>query len=644
MAGCFVRALVVACLVCVSASARISKRSASISVQTQVGQTSDADSSAPGVSSTSSYWVKRSAICYHADQGNEGRYVDSGTAKECMARCDQNQECKGISFHTTNWCFYFVTAPCGAGQSQLDLTCADEWCNYDKIQTPSLRMGNVNSRDKYQEIGDPVLKFAKELWGSSYFTYMIQGPEAIYYVGVDNDAACAANDKHFCGVQYVGQIPFAGARSGLSPFQYPIPKSPYSYDARGKGLGQNPPQIVRTPDGHIHIFADYDREQMATGMRYLHSKYPDNIEFLDENIDLLPKCNGRKAWDGGYHCRWGVGVSQDIGVEGASQYKVALHILGGNFNPCGFKKNEPVLFIGDGSKGKPFDFSKNAPIRYTRDGDNPDNPNKKTNTDKSTPRDYYPTLFYPLIAWTDKGIVITAGNYFEYDLLQGGGSIHDRDADISLQKGVRHGILVHLNKDGKFVHFDDSTMTNSLRTNFAGMAYWWRPNDLRPRDPSDWRKLVLTVRTENSQRFFEYDANAMLLTATNTLTPPNCVNEGRFLPISETQSAFIYNPCGTALTAYEIDGGGDILQSSSHKRRKKDHSSETKGCRSISLPNPLTGSVSFKKQVWVAQECIGDAEEPFKFKHQQVQVLMKLEFSNYDNFGAAVDGGERLQK
>jgi hypothetical protein len=143
---------------------------------------------------------------------------------------------------------------------------------------------------------------------------------------------------------------------------------------------------------------------------------------------------------------------------------------------------------------------------------------------------------------------------------------------------------------------------------------------------------VLTVRTENSQRFFEYDASAMLLTATNTLTPPDpkCVNEGRFLPISKTQWAFINNPCRRGLDAYEIDGGSDILGPSTL-------TSELAGCRSISLPNPLLGSVSFQKHVWVAQECL-------EGKHQKVQVLMKLEFSNYDHFSAAVDGGERLQK
>ncbi len=307
-------------------------------------------------------------------------------------------------------------------------------------------------------------------WGGHTYSYLIEGERGLFW------SATAHTPDAPQTVALVGQQPLGD--SALRSLTYRIRFTSAKIC--------NQPQMVRTPDGYLHIFVGVtaqERADYAPGrIRYLRSKDPEDISVLVENTHLIPKRPFR-----GLHLRMNVGISPD----GSRMALVALALS----KKGGVPLYTPIVYLGE-RDGADFVFRK--PIRYAEPM----------------------AFFYPQVAATDDGIVLT-------------GQIRDNPEHVTTG-------LVHLDWDGAVVHRERLP---------AGGAGTYICYDLRPRDPGDWRRLILYYNRQSKNRsacfheFWEYDTTERALRMLRSIPVEYiAANPGKWVPLAGNASVFLNNP------------------------------------------------------------------------------------------------------
>ena len=195
-------------------------------------------------------------------------------------------------------------------------------------------------------------------WGGHTFCYLLQGERAVFW-------SATAYHEQQPPTALVGQYPTLGSRleSTVSSLQFT------ATDVKGN----NQPQMLRTPDGHLHVFIGVthttDNPNFSPGrLHYFRSKLPEDVSILMDRTELLPT----ETYDS-FHLRMNVGLSPD-------GHRVALVIL--SISEDGSVPfNTPVVFIGE---RQGLDFVFQPPVRYAEPM----------------------SLFYPQVAATKEGIII----------------------------------------------------------------------------------------------------------------------------------------------------------------------------------------------------------------------------------------------
>lgn len=173
-------------------------------------------------------------------------------------------------------------------------------------------------------------------WGAHTFCYITEGETGLFSSAVLHDFS------DYSTVAVVSQYPKPD--SSLPPAVRTIDFGPSVTRA-------DPPHIIRTPDGYLHIFAPfYDGFSGAYPsnghIRYYRSESPEDIRTLVDRSNLMPASPT-------FHLRTSFGIGQD----GDSIAWVVL-----SENNGGYQYDTPLLYRGHRS-GLDFVFS--APIAYS---------------------------------------------------------------------------------------------------------------------------------------------------------------------------------------------------------------------------------------------------------------------------------------
>ncbi len=381
-------------------------------------------------------------------------------------------------------------------------------------------------------------------WGGHTFCYLLLGESYVFW------SATAYNAEDRTPTALIGQQPRPGSKKApaVSTIRFDEPNV----------KGCNQPQMLRSPDGYIHVFIGVthttDNPNFSPGkLRYFRSENPEDISTLVDRTELIPT----NPYDS-FHLRMNVGISPD----GKRMVLVILAISEDGSVPF----NTPVVFIGE---KRDVDFVFQNPIQYAEPMG----------------------IFYPQVAATNEGIVIIS-------------EVWD-NADRATTR------LLHLNWEGALVHQEE------LPANGDGIYFSF---DLRPLDPSDWSKLVFCYNklpkehTVCYHEFWEYDARAKQMRRLRSLkTEYNLANPGKWIPVSDKSSVFINNPCMSQLNVWEGDilGGGEITRTPLPGANPL-----ARGYLATSylfVPNLLQGAIASPGEIYVASDCFNpgkDAKEP----------------------------------
>jgi hypothetical protein len=377
-------------------------------------------------------------------------------------------------------------------------------------------------------------------WGGHTSSYLIEGERGLFW------SATAHTPYAPQTVALVGQQPQGD--SALRPLTYRIRFTSVDVESC------NQPQMIRTPDGFLHIFVGVTHEKTQDyspgRIRYLRSKHPEDISVLVDNTHLIPK---RPYKD--LHLRMNVGVSPD----GNRMALVALAISNKGRVPF----NTPVVFIGE-RDGADFVFRK--PVRYTEPM----------------------AFFYPQVAATNDGIVLV-------------GQIWDNPEHVTTG-------LVHLDWDGAVIHRERLP---------AGGAGTYISYDLRPRDADDWRRLILYYNRQSKNRsacfheFWEYDTQAKAIRLLRSIPVEYIVaNPGKWVPVDGGSSVFLNNPSMSTMHVWtgNVLGPGHI----DHDPLPKTDVFERGYLASSYLmtPNVLQGSVRKPGHRYFVSDCHNLDKEP----------------------------------
>ena len=381
-------------------------------------------------------------------------------------------------------------------------------------------------------------------WGGHTFCYLLLGEDCIFWSATAYDA----EDK--TPTALVGQQPRQSSliASGLSTIRFDEPNV----------KGCNQPQMLRSPDGYIHVFIGVthttDNPSFSPGkLRYFRSEEPGDISTLVDRTELIPT----KPYDN-FHLRMNVGISPD----GQRMALVILAISEDGSVPF----NTPVIFIGE-KRGADFVFQK--PVQYAEPM----------------------SLFYPQVAATNEGIVII-------------GEVWDNSDRVTTR-------LLHLNWEGALVHRDELPADDDG----AYLSF-----DLRPLDPSDWRKLIFYYNSTSKEHticyheFWEYNTQTKHLRRLRSLkTEYNLANVGKWISVSDKSSVFINNPCMGQLHVWEGDilGGGGVIRTPLPGANPLARGYQASSY--LFVPNFLQGSVALPGEIYVASDCFNPgkkAKEP----------------------------------
>ena len=377
-------------------------------------------------------------------------------------------------------------------------------------------------------------------WGGHTFCYLLLSEHCVFW------SATAYNPKDKVPTVLIGQQPRPGSllAPAVSTIRFDEPNV----------KGCNQPQMLRSPDGYIHIFIGVthttDNPNFSPGkLRYFRSDKPEDISTLADRTELIPI----EPYDG-FHLRMNVGISSD----GRRMTLVILAISEDGSVPF----NTPVIFIGE-KQGIDFVFQK--PVQYAEPM----------------------SLFYPQVVSMNEGIVII-------------GEVWDKAEQVTTR-------LLHLNWEGALVHREELPADDDG----AYLSF-----DLRPIAPSDWNKLIFYYNrlpkehTVCHHEFWEYDVQAKQLRRLRSLkTEYNLANPGKWIPVSSKSSVFINNPCMSQLHVWEGDilGGGEVtrtpLRGANPLARGYQASSY------LFVPNPLQGSIASPGEIYIASDCFNPCKD-----------------------------------
>jgi hypothetical protein len=382
----------------------------------------------------------------------------------------------------------------------------------------------------------------RDQWGGHTFGYLLQGATGVFWAARPYDKGAAPPSV------LVGQHP--SADSSMLPHVTTL-----SVDEPGI-RNWNQPQMVRSPDGHLHVFIGVERAtdnpNVGSGrIRYFRSERPEDISSLVDRTELLPPTPPFED----YHLRMNVGISRDGS-------RVALVILA--VSPTGaFAFNTPVLLVGE---REGLDYVFRPPIQYAE----------------------AMGLFYPQVAATEFGVVIV-GQVWD-----------DTGGKVFTTR------LLHVSWDGALLHREDFPATE------PGQHF---VSDMRPREADDWTRLFLyrsrvpDTQLTGAHEFWGYNSVARKLRLIRSLDVPyGEVNAGRWLPASDRHSVFVNNPSMGRIRFWEGDilGGGPVSQ-----RNEPAVDVLRLGYQATSYlfaPNPLHGSIYTPGDVVIA----ADAFNPSK--------------------------------
>ncbi len=392
----------------------------------------------------------------------------------------------------------------------------------------------------------PTVLHAKiaDQWGGHTFCYLLLGKHDVFW------SATAHRSDGQLRTAIVGQHPKHGSPSvpAISVVRFDEPNV--------KGINQ--PQMIRSPDGYLHVFIGVtyttgNPDYNVSKLRYFRSKSPDDVSELVDRTELIPTVPYSD-----FHLRMNVGISPD----GQRMVLVILAISEDGSVPF----NTPIIFIGEKKQASDFIFQE--PIKYAE------------------PMGF----FYPQVAAAGDGIVVV-------------GELWD-NPDRSITR------LLHLNWKGELMHQED------LPTDGDGTYLSY---DLRPPDPEDWSRLILYYNKTPKERkichheFWEYNTQTRQLRLLRSLeTEYGLSNAGKWMPLSEQSSVFINNPSMGQLHVWEGDilGGGEVTRA------------PLPGANPLALgfmasaylftPNPLQGSVVVPGEIYLASDCFNPGRTPEK--------------------------------
>ncbi len=381
----------------------------------------------------------------------------------------------------------------------------------------------------------------RDQWGGHTFGYLLQGTTGVFWAARPHDDGAPAS-------VLIGQHP--GAGSSMRPHVTTL-------SVEEPGIKNwNQPQMVRSPDGHLHVFIGVERAtdnpNVGSGrIRYFRSERPEDISSLVDRTELLPPTPPFED----YHLRMNVGISRDGS-------RVALVILA--VSPTGaFSFNTPVLLVGD---REGLDYVFGAPIQYAE----------------------AMGLFYPQVAATESGVVVV-------------GQVWDDTGD-----NVFTARLLHVAWDGALLHREDLPATE------PGHHF---VSDMRPLDAHDWTRMVLyrsrapATQDSGTHEFWAYDVGTRKLRVLRSLDVPyGESNAGRWLPGSGHHSVFINNPSMGRIRFWEGDilGGGPVAG-----RDEPAVDVLRLGYQATSYlfaPNPLHGSIYTPDDVAIAADCFNPSK------------------------------------
>ena len=330
-------------------------------------------------------------------------------------------------------------------------------------------------------------------WGGHTFSYLLEGETGLFSTALKYEGALESL------AAVVGQFPKPG--SSLTPTETIISfQSPNNWRA-------DPPQILRTPDGYLHIFAGFYGGTQASnpsdpwGLRYYRSAAPEDITTLVDRTSLIPNTTFTS-----FHLCPNMGVSKDGNM-------LVWVVLTDGQDGYGF--NTPVIFI---AHRVGLDFVFEEPFIYA----------------EAQP------LFYPQVAVTDDGVVV----------------VGELGPDPQTHTYSR---LIHIDWSGNEIYrYELSAPTEPGRN----MVY-----DVRPVLPDDWSNFMLVASEWNEPGytygilcFFVYNTEMQTVTLEKVENVPGYMaNSGRWVCLNQDLSAFVNNPSLGNVYAWE----GDFLNGGS---------------------------------------------------------------------------------
>ena len=286
-------------------------------------------------------------------------------------------------------------------------------------------------------IGNPVVldSSIQGQFGGHTFGYLVEGESGVFW----SARRYVPGREAGLGPMLVGQYPKLSA-------DLPIAVSTLAVEG---AFNHNTPHLIRTPDGHIHVFLTSDHHTQRSNynrstLHYFRSARPEDIRTLVDRTELI-RFDGRTKFSD-FHARLNVGITPDGN-------RVALVILA--ISPDGSVAfNTPVLFAGrrDGP-----DFRFDPPVAYAEPMG----------------------LFYPQVAASEDSIVVVAQVFDE--------------------KNHCHTRLMHLDWSGKLIHREDfpEPTVNA-----------YAPEDLRVMDDRNERLLLCAHDWNRGFDLWEYDVRA----------------------------------------------------------------------------------------------------------------------------------------
>ena len=367
----------------------------------------------------------------------------------------------------------------------------------------------------------PILLHAgiRQQWGGHTFSYLIEGERGVFWSAL------------------------AGPRGPVLVGQAPVPGS--DLEARVTTLDfsehdptrVDQPQMLRTPDGRLHLFIGLERESDEHGdVRYLRSSQPEDVAEFEDQSQRIP----RDDYPTFHQNRKNVGIDRN-------GQRVVLVVLT-DFEPDRYLMNTPLIFLGEVDGGQ---LSFRDPVVF-----GPQTP-----------------FFYPQVAATDQGPVLL-------------GSV---DYDPS-----RHAELVHLDWNGELLaHVRLPFPEVEAQT----WSYEMEPID--PLDWSRLM-IVRSIIPEQGERrwieFWTYDARtrelACLRSIENDLSrEPSLTNAGQLWTQIGSPPLFLNEPASSAVYAWE-----GVLESTQRLRLAPLSETRTRAIglssiRSLFVPSVLQGSL-----------------------------------------------------